>query len=77
MTRQKKELMKKIDMIEKGIILDMQLSCGCYPSSAYDTAYEEIYRINEELARLSHYDSVEAMLNDDRWMVKDYDLPFS
>ncbi|MBE5997000.1 MAG: hypothetical protein E7240_06575 [Lachnospiraceae bacterium] len=76
MTRQKKELIRKIDEIEEWIRVDEALGCGCAPAGAYDSMYEEIHRLTEELARLSHYESAEEMMNDTRWMVVDDALPF-
>ncbi len=66
MTRQKKELIKKIDEIERFIAVDTELGCGFAPAGAYDALYEQIYELNRQLAELSHYNSVEEMLFDDR-----------
>ena len=66
MTRQKKEIVKKIDEMERWIALDEVLGCGFAPAGAYDEMYKEIYRLREELARLQHYASVEDMLYDTR-----------
>jgi len=68
MTRQKRELMNKIEEIENFIRADEELGCGFAPAGFYDPLYEEIGALMEQLATLSHYDSVEAMLHDDRWM---------
>ena len=66
MTRQKKEIIKKIDEMERWIAVDEELGCGFAPAGAYDEMYKEIYRLQEELARLQHYASVEDMLYDTR-----------
>lgn len=66
MTRQKKELIKKIDEIENFIAADTKLGCGFAPAGAYDALYEQMYELNEQLAKLSHYNSVEEMMFDDR-----------
>lgn len=66
MTRQKKEIIKKIDEMERFIQADMELGCGFAPVGAYDGMYEEIYKLQEQLASLSHYSSVEEMLYDTR-----------
>ena len=66
MTRQKKELIKKIDKIEMFIEADMKLGCGFAPAGAYDALYEQMDELNRQLAELSHYNSVEEMLLDDR-----------
>ena len=76
MTRQKKEILKKIDEIERFIEVDMQLGCGFAPVHFYDPLYEQIYSLQEELAKLSHYESVEEMLYDERGQDFDPDLPF-
>lgn len=66
MTRQKKEIVKKIGEMEQWIAVDEELGCGFAPTGAYDGMYQEIYRLQEELARLQHYASVEDMLYDTR-----------
>ena len=66
MTRQKKEIVKKIDEMERWIAVDEELGCGFAPAGAYDEMYKEIYQLREELARLQHYASVEDMLYDTR-----------
>ena len=66
MTRQKKEILRKIDRIEQFIACDEELGCGFAPAGFYDPLYEEIYRLQEQLARLSHYGSVEEMMMDSR-----------
>ena len=79
MTRQKKEIMRKIREIEEFIEVDRQLGCGFAPADAYDSLYEEIHKLNCELAKLQHYNSVEEMLYDDRWLqatIEKYPLPF-
>ena len=68
MTRLKKELGKKIGMLEEQAQLEEAMGCGFIPAGALDSIYEEIWRLTEELARASHYESTEAMLNDSRWM---------
>ena len=66
MTRQKKEITKKIDAMEQWIAMDAELGCGFAPAGAYDGMYKEIHRLQEELARLQQYTSVEDMLYDTR-----------
>lgn len=74
MTRQKKEIIRRIDEIEAFIHADEELGCGFAPAGFYDPLYEQIYALEGELARLSHYGSVEEMYMDDRWMRSE--LPF-
>ena len=77
MTRQKKEIVKKIDEMERWIAVDEELGCGFAPAGAYDGMYQEIYRLQEELARLQHYASVEDMLYDTRgYENSNSDLPW-
>ena len=79
MTRQKKEIIKKIDEIENFISADMELGCGFAPSGFYEPLEEEAYKLNEQLAHLSHYGSVEEMMHDERGMVPYYadsEVPF-
>ena len=62
MTRQKKEILKKISDLQKWIAVDLELGCGFAPANAYDDMYEEIYRLEGELAHLQHYESAEAII---------------
>ena len=62
MTRQKKEIMKKIMEIDKFIEVDMELGCGFYPEGAYSKMEQMSYELLEQLAKLSHYDNVEDMM---------------
>ena len=66
MTRQKKEIMKKMDEIEEFIAVDMELGCGFAPPNAYDDLYTRIWLLHEELARLSHYGSAMEKMMDTR-----------
>lgn len=66
MTRQKKEIVKKIQEIENWIACDEGMGCGFAPANSYDPLYEQIHKMQEELARLRHYGSVEEMYHDDR-----------
>ena len=66
MNRQKKELLKKIEQMETWIDADTKLGCGFAPPGAYDKMYEEIYTLQEKLAHLRHYSTVEDMLYDER-----------
>lgn len=45
MTRQKKEVIKKIDDLEQWIEVDVELGCGFAPVGAYDETYREIDRL--------------------------------
>ncbi len=63
MTRQKKEIAKKIDRLETGIEMDDLMGCGL-PQSICEE--REVYQLQKELARLQHYASVEDMLYDTR-----------
>ena len=76
MTRQKKEIIRKIDEIEMFIAADEALGCGFAPTEFYDPLYEQIYGLQEQLARLSHYESVEEMLYDTRGCGQTDTLPF-
>ena len=55
----KKELIKKIDAMEMEIAVDRELSHGMAPASAYESMEAEIWRMQDELARLQHYESYE------------------
>ena len=71
MNRQKKELLKKIDELETWIAVDNELGCGFAPPGAYDGMYKEIYRLQEKLAHLRHYKTVEDMMYDERGTLAD------
>ena len=66
MTRQKKEILRQIDEIERDIEIDQQLAYGMAPPGAYDSMYQQIDELWDKLARLSHYESPEAMFHDER-----------
>lgn len=66
MTRQKLEIIKKINAIDMHIVCDMQLGCGFAPADAYDELYAEQYALYEQLAILSHYNNADDMLYDTR-----------
>ena len=77
MTRQKKEIQKKIEEIYRFIAVDMQLGFGCVPANYYAPLHEEIYRLEEQLAKLRHFNSVEEMFYDERGCRPDPTIPFS
>ena len=77
MTRQKKEIMKKIEEAQIAIEVDRELGCGFAPANAYEETEKYIWGLYEELARLSHYDSVEAMFYDTRGCMPDPELAFA
>ena len=66
MNRQKKELLKKIEEMETWIAVDTDLGCGFAPPGAYAEMEKEIYRLQEKLAHLRHYKTVEEMYYDER-----------
>lgn len=68
MTRQKKEILRQIDEIERDIDIDQQLAYGMAPPGAYDSMYQQIDELWDELARLRRYESKEALLFDERGM---------
>lgn len=66
MTRQKKEIIKKINEIYTFIEVDDELGCGFAPAGFYDPLYQQAADLEEELAHLSHYASAEEMRMDFR-----------
>ncbi len=66
MTRQKKEIIKKIEAIDNFIEIDRQLGCGFEPEGAYSELEQESDRLFEELAKLSHYKNSYEMMHDER-----------
>ena len=77
MTRQKKEIIKKMDEIREFIEVDRQLGCGCAPANAYAELEEQIWNLGEQLAKLSHFNSYMEYMMDERGMVYDPELPFA
>lgn len=55
MTRQKKEIIKKIESIQRAIYVDEELGFGMAPAGAYDKFYQMLSDLEEELAHLMHY----------------------
>ena len=79
MTRQKKEIIKRIDYLGDMIEADMELGCGFAPEGAYDSTYEEIDRLYEELAHLRGYKDGMEMQMDERGQIPYYadtNIPF-
>ena len=68
MTAEKRLIEKKIERIHMEIEIDQQLGCGFAPNDAYDDQYEEIRSLEERLAELRHYNSVEDMYHDNRYV---------
>lgn len=62
MTRQKKEIINKINCLAQMDEIDSR-AFGCYVSTYSNPAIEEL---KEELASIRHFDSAEAMLEDER-----------
>ncbi len=76
MTRQKKELLKKIEEIDISIQIDIQLGFGYDPPGAHDSMYDKMDRLRKELAHLRHYESAQEMYMDERGKTLDLDLPW-
>ena len=66
MTRQKKEIIKKIVEMDKWIAADMELGCGFASPDAYADMEKETMRLYEELAHLRHYKNADEMFHDER-----------
>ena len=66
MTRQKKEIIKKIEAIENFIAADEALGCGFAPAGFYDPLEKQAWDLREELARLSGYSNAMEMMMDTR-----------
>ena len=66
MTRQKKEIIKKIESIQRAIYVDEELGFGMAPAGAYDKFYQMLSDLEEELAHLMHYKDAMEMLYDPR-----------
>ena len=66
MTRQKKEIIKKIESIQRAIYVDEELGFGMAPAGAYDKFHQMLSDLEEELAHLMHYKDAMEMLYDPR-----------
>ncbi|MBQ7543302.1 MAG: hypothetical protein IJT44_13535 [Clostridia bacterium] len=66
MTREKKEILKKIEAKETGLAADMTMGCGFAPPNAYDDVYREIDSLWDRLARLRGYKDAGEMEHDPR-----------
>lgn len=84
MTRQKKELLRKIHEIHMYIEVDEELGCGFAPPGAYDEAYAAIDALLNELAHLRGFNDYREMeqFEIDKWLEhmrigKYDDLPFN
>jgi len=65
MTRQKKEIIKKIEYEQLGMEMDDLMGDGL-PPAVFEAREQELYSLWEQLARLQHYACVEDMLYDMR-----------
>ena len=63
MTRQKKELIRRIDDIQNFIAADDALGCGFAPPDFYRGLEQEAWALEEQLARLRGYRDANAMLS--------------
>ncbi len=66
MTREKKEILKKIEEIESFIGADMELGCGFAPADFYEPLEKECWELSERLAKLRHYKDATEMMMDPR-----------
>ena len=77
MTRQKKEIIKKIAELDREIANDEAFSFGIHPSNAYEKLEKMIADLQEELAHLSHFETYIDYVMDPRWHVGMEELPFA
>ena len=76
MTRQKKELTRRIDEIHNFIAADEELGCGFAPAGFYEPLEQKAYELEELLAHLRGYSSVMEMMMDSRGYVNE-GIPFA
>ncbi len=77
MTRQKKEILKRIEQMDNWIAADIELGCGFYNPDAYADMYEKMDKLYEQLAHLRHYNSAEEMSLDERGLGPKKDEDFT
>ena len=68
MTREKKEIQKKIDRIEEMMHEEEVMGCGFLPDDAFDREESIINRLEVRMAHLQHYKSLEEKEADTRWL---------
>lgn len=66
MTRQKKEIIKKIDEAQRFFDAEYEMGCGFGGAAIAENEGRTLAPLYEELARLQHYETVEDMLYDPR-----------
>ena len=67
MTREKKEILKKIEEFNIAMSIEDEMGCGFTPASYFEMMEREyLYPLQERLSKLQHYDSVDDMLHDYR-----------
>lgn len=67
MTREKKEIIKKINEIQFQMQCEKSMGCGFTPSSYFEMIEQQyLDPLYEKLSILQKYNSVEAMLHDER-----------
>ncbi len=76
MTRQKKEIIKKIEEIERFIEADEELGCGFAPADFYEPLEQKAWELREKLAHLSHYKDAMEMMYDPRGLSRE-GIPFN
>lgn len=79
MTRQKKEIIKKIDEASRFFDAEYEMGCGFGTEAIAEVEERTLAPLYEELARLRHYETVNAMFYDprgDEGYRNDQELPF-
>lgn len=67
MTREKKEILKKLDEIDRAMAIEEEMGCGFTPASYFEEMEQKYsYPLLERLSVLQHYNSVEEMMYDIR-----------
>lgn len=76
MTREKREIIRRIDDLQFEMEIESQLNFGNLPEDGFEPYMREIHSLEERLSKLRHYDSVEDMYFDTRGFVEP-DFQFS
>lgn len=69
MNRYKKELLKQIDAIDRHIAAEAELGCGFTTFKFLESLEALKAPLFAKLAELSHYNSVEEMMFDERQLI--------
>lgn len=66
MTREKKEILKKIEYLDRMKEIELEVGCGFFVDEIMDNFWKQEEPLFERLRILRHYDSIDSMFFDER-----------